>query len=224
MNLSKKDKILLFCVLGLVLGYFYIQFFLMGIIDKISNTGSDILSNQSKLNKIEKLQVDNKIKQVKLNDIQMQYNNKINSLPISARVPDIMNELKSLADSNQVSINNVTFQDGQEAAKVSEISNFFGKDDSKNKAYLDNLMVVPSNVSLSGDYGKIINFINQIESNARIAKVSNINLSLNREAQKVQANINVIYLYNNIKSGDNKKPLYDFNNDPSSYGKDDIFK
>lgn len=226
MNLEKRDKFILLFILLLVFGYFYAQFFLLSIIDKTKVDAQGIIDNQNKLNKINNMVTDNKHKSDTLDLLKSEYDLKLSSLPKNARAPEITYDLKKQADKCGVTLISISFGEAADASTVKELNDYITakitKNDKKGK-----LMTLPSSIVVSGGYANIMNFVDIIEKDNRIAKVLSVGLSAQDNSPVVQTSLSVDYFYNNDASNSSdssEKPVYDFNKNTGNYGNNDPFK
>lgn len=223
MNLEKRDKFILLFIFILVFGYFYIQFFLLNIIDQTKVDAQSIIDSQIKLNKINSMVTDNKQKKDKLDILKSEYNTKLNSLPKNARAPEITYDLKKQADKCGVTLTSVSFGQDVDAGTVKELNEYITAKIAGSSGN-SKLMAIPASIVVNGDYINIINFVDTIEKDNRIAKVLSLGLSAQENSSTVQGSLGVDYFYNNDAANNSEKPAYDFNSNKGNYGNSNPFK
>lgn len=219
MALNKREKVLLIILGGLILFYVYFTYFLSPVLQKVSSAKDNIASYELSLNSLNLTKLNNEKSKKQLEDIKSNIEDSQKALPKSERNPEINYNLKVMGDKSKITINSIDF--GQVVSYTSQQENNKETDASQKSSFGD-LNVVPVTANIQGDYKSILNFINAVEKDTRIAEVSSVNISNqdNSKASSLSATISISYYYLAEKSENSDD--YDFNK--GSYGKEDLFK
>ncbi|MCM8711513.1 type 4a pilus biogenesis protein PilO [Clostridium sp. SYSU_GA19001] len=206
-NLSKREKIMLITASVLLVLYGYFRLLLLPVITEIQVTTKNINKYTEELNSQNSIKLISQNNKNQLEELKSKIQETLKALPESERNPEIAYKVKVLGDKSGVDIDFLSFESAQIA-----------KQDEKNSLNELGIIQVPLTVQVIGEYKNILNFINSIENDNRIAEVDRVEIS--GEDSKLKASISFSYLY---MEAENKKDVqYDFNK--GNYGKEDLFK
>lgn len=220
MSLSKRDKTILIALVVVLIIVCYVELFLIPMTDKISQISQDTKDVNLKLGKMsvtaEKYNQNKKIKE----DLDSKVEDASDELPGIAKEPEITYDLKKLADKAGVTIASVSFSPASDFDPLTLTKPGEKVTMTKFKIPQGKLMNMPANVVYSGTYSAVLNFINNVESDKRIAEVQNLNISSSGQ-DKLQISMGINYYY--LNKSDKSTVKYDFLQNSSAYGKSDIF-
>lgn len=187
--------------------YGYFRLLLLPVITEIQVTTKNINKYTEELNSQNSIKLISQNNKNQLEELKSKIQETLKALPESERNPEIAYKVKVLGDKSGVDIDFLSFESAQIA-----------KQDEKNSLNELGIIQVPLTVQVIGEYKNILNFINSIENDNRIAEVDRVEIS--GEDSKLKASISFSYLY---MEAENKKDVqYDFNK--GNYGKEDLFK
>lgn len=216
-NLSKQEKILLsiLAILGIV--YIYFNIFLSPLLADLKAARKTLENYDNQLWTARNTKSQNEKLKKDIAALEDNFNEKLKVLPQSARLPEVIRNLKISADSNKITLNNVNF------SNIS--SNSTSKNDAANankKSDILKLNTVPVTLDISGQYKDISKFIDGLEKGERAAEILNVNINSSTGSQgtsSLRASISLNFIF---AEGDNKVDAnYDFNN--GNYSKDNLF-
>ena len=92
-NLSKSDKLILVGLSFLIVIFLYYQFLLNPLLNNISDTKFKIKDNASTIEKLEKMETDNRKMKKSINELKTKYEEFTKSLPSELRDPEIQSFL-----------------------------------------------------------------------------------------------------------------------------------
>lgn len=237
-NLSKRERYLIAIIGILAVFYIYYSFFLSSMINKIKAEKFIVDTYNTQLQNINEIESTNKKLNNELTDLKEKNSKNSIALPNFERNPEIAYKLNTMANSNKVTINNINLAQPTTYSKTSSNTLTNNTNNSQQSSTTNSssansvvvtakpgsLLSIPVNLSVTGDYDGIINFISSIEKDERISIMNSINLtsqsSNNGTANGITASITLDYFY--IVSSTKDKVEYDFNK--GSYGKDNPFK
>lgn len=237
-NLSNREKYLIIVIGVLAVIYVYYSFFLSPVMNKIKAEKSKVDVYNTQLKNINAMKTDNKKLSNELDTLKEKNNQNSMALPNFERNPEIPYKLKAMADSNKVSISNINLSQPTAYSQTSSNtpSNNTNNSPQNNTNSSSNmvtakpgsLLSIPVNLSVTGDYDGIINFISSIEKAERLSVINSINLSSQSTGgspnsslnSNITATITLDYFY--IAPSSKDKVEYDFNK--GNYGKDNPFK
>jgi Tfp pilus assembly protein PilO len=161
-NLSKSDKLILVGLSFLIVIFLYYQFLLNPLLNNISDTKFKIKDNASTIEKLEKMETDNRKMKKSINELKTKYEEFTKSLPSELRDPEIQSFLSSSAEVFKVNILSTAYGNstdvvlwGEEEkgkSKKNEPENEKGK-----------LKLVSVNVNMEGSYLDIMRYIYHLE-------------------------------------------------------------
>lgn len=220
MSLSKRDKTILIALAVVLIIVCYAELFLIPMTDKISQISQDTKDINLKLGNMsvtaEKYNENKKIKE----DLDSKVEDASDELPGIAKEPEITYDLKKQADKAGVTIASVSFSPASDFDPLTLTKPGEKVTMTKFKIPQGKLMNMPANVVYSGTYSAVLNFINNVESDKRIAEVQNLNISSSGQ-NKLQISMGINYYY--LNKNDKSTVKYDFLQNSSAYGKSDIF-
>lgn len=234
-NLSKKDKVILSSTIIVVSLVFGLKFLILPQIEQYANNLLTLDMKKAEQYRVTMIPAQNKILEEKYKELQAQYDlalEEISKTPALAKIIYDLEELisksgvemKSLSFSNSdVSEEEISSNDGvitDENGVVTEIDRGLdiGSSQEENSQIESEQAVKKQivNISLTGEYKNIINFIKNIENYSRISDVSNISLS---PGEGTMLNVSLTANFYNLNY--KEKENYDFNN--GTYGKENSF-
>ena len=234
-NLSKKDKVILSSTIIVVSLVFGSKFLILPQIEQYANNLLTLDMKKAEQYRVTMIPAQNKILEEKYKELQAQYDlalEEISKTPALAKIIYDLEELisksgvemKSLSFSNSdVSEEEISSNDGvitDENGVVTEIDRGLdiGSSQEENSQIESEQAVKKQivNISLTGEYKNIINFIKNIENYSRISDVSNISLS---PGEGTMLNVSLTANFYNLNY--KEKENYDFNN--GTYGKENSF-
>lgn len=225
-NLNKKEKVLLTVILAACLSFLYIRLYLPKQTAKIDTLKSNIGDNESKLEALKVTSLLNIKLRKELDELELQYKKTIAAFPKDGRVPEIAYNFDKNSKANNIAISKAAIGESQEYQQEKEknkkeANNAKGKD-AKTAANTTNaafkLYVIPTTLSVSGEYLKVNSFLSAVEKDNRLANIEQI-LIKTTQGGKVTADLSTNYYYVPGLIIDLK---YDFNDGRKN--KEDMFK
>jgi type IV pilus assembly protein PilO len=211
-NLNKREKILVVLLAVAVISYAYFSYFLAPILDKANVSKGNITTYKSQLEEIRNTIANNSKYQEDYNTAIAKFNTYSVKMPYSVRGPEIVYNLKAIADKAESTINSIS---------LSEVENT-----QQGQAMVDSsIVVVPVTILYNSvNYTKAMNFIDQLEKNDRIVQISSLSISKGAStatstSTSVQTSVVANYYY--LKSQNPSVLNYKFNN--GVYGKANLF-
>lgn len=232
LNLSKRERYLIILIAILAAFYLYYSLFLSPILNKIKDEKSKVETYTFQLNNINLVKNTNKTLNVELKNLKEKNEENLNTLPDFERNPEIAYKLKSIADNNKITLNNINFSDPAIYNNSANSSNTQQNNNSSSnevKSSVTNfpkgsLLNIPVNLRVVGSYDNLLKFVAAIENGDRISIINTIKLDLQtndtNSTDIIITDITLDYFY--INSSTTDKPDYDFNK--GTYGKDNLFK
>ena len=214
-NLKKNEKILLTVVVAVCLTFLYVQLYLPKQTEKIDGLKSSISDYESKLESLKLTSLRNIKLRDKLDGLEAKYKQTIAQFPKEGRVPEIAQNFDEYTKKNSIMLSNVGIGDAQEFSQEKD-KNANVNNASTNAAF--KLFVIPTTLSVSGEYLKVNSFLDTIEKDTRLAKIENLTLASNGPG-KVSATLTANYYY---VPGVVISTEYDFNDGRKN--KEDMFK
>lgn len=237
-NLSKREKSLLL-ILGLaVIFYLYYSFFFKPVMGKAKTVEENVKKYEIQVDKIRNAKTLIEKQKADLEKLKVQLLETLKVMPDRERNPEISLNIKNLASANGAAVNSINFgqpvefkpQDNQKKDEnssqntqnngQSNTQNNGQKEQTNAQNQGEKLYAVPVTVSISGDYGQIMNFISAVEKDKRIAQVVTAALSKGQDG-KLTGNLSIVFYYSGGVSEDPTN--YGFN-DGRADGKADLFK
>lgn len=225
-ELSTREKILLGILAVVIVLFIYFKYIFSPVLDNIISTKSNIKKYKADISLIESTKILNEKQKVELEQLREQFLSAAMALPPIERNPEIIYNLKPLLDSNGIILNSASFG---EPSQFTETQSNMGTQNGGNsqsnssnnasKPVVEKLMAVPVNLSISGDYINIVNFISAVEKDKRIAEIGDVSISGGSNG-KLQASVSISYFY--ADTANKGETIYEFNK--GSYGKPDPFK
>lgn len=234
-NLSKKDKVILSSTIIVVSLVFGLKFLILPQIEQYANNLLTLDMKKAEQYRVTMIPAQNKILEEKYKELQAQYDlalEEISKTPALAKIIYDLEELisksgvemKSLSFSNsdvseeEISSNDGVITDGNGVVTEIDRGLDIGSSQEENSQIESEQAVKKQivNISLTGEYKNIINFIKNIENYSRISDVSNISLS---PGEGTMLNVSLTANFYNLNY--KEKENYDFNN--GTYGKENSF-
>lgn len=222
-KLEKREKALLAFLAAILVFYLFESVILAPVMKQVSDERKINADYKGKLQDIDRMKSENKVNSKKSAELKGTFDKNVKALPESERNPEITYNLKTLTDKSGVVINSVSFGTPKEyAPKAKDNAQKKQQEsagDSKNNK--EKLVMVPVTAVVQGDYGKIVDFVESLEKDARLAEVESVNISAKDKNQisVLQATVNMNYYYS--YTGDKIEVKYDITDEKS--GKDNLF-
>ncbi|MDP4143040.1 MAG: hypothetical protein Q8936_00965 [Bacillota bacterium] len=223
-ELENSEKILIGILTIIALGAI-IYFLVAPSIRDINNYKEQISQEQQKLDEFKDTEKKNASKRVKLAKLKKDYSDSEKIIPRDERNPEITINVNEICSSKKVELQGLNFGPPAKfsAAQAKE------KNNSTKDVLKDSLVSVPVNMTVKGEFLDIVNYINALETDKRMALVQTVNLTKDDKGV-ITGNLQANYYYvdtsktSNDKNGLGKEDLqYDFDNGTAT-GKDDLFK
>lgn len=218
-NLSKKEKLLISVTIIVGVLCLYFNFIFIPSVTSIINKTSIIDDYNKQVQNIKDTKDKNKKLSSNLTTLQGKFDETSKELPYSERIPEIIHDIKPLIDASGATYGPVSF--GKSAEYLFTIPGTKTKVSSKDSKET-RLMSFSVNLAESGNYislMKLIDSIETIKTNNRIATIDNISFS--PSPTTVEATIGVHYYFLTDSKDNNLK--YEFVN-TGVFGKDNPFK
>lgn len=218
-KLSRNEKILIGFLLVMSTLFLYYRQFLSPVMNSISSSKDKISNYEADIDKVQKLDTENKKQVQQIEKLKAQYDESIKLLPKSDRIPEILSNLKKYSDSNSITFINETFAESKLYKDDKSKTNSRASEETK-RIY-SNVMVVPVRINVSGTYTNLVKFIATLEKSNRMTAVELVNFTkVEGTSDNLSASINLNYYYEN--NGEAIQEKYDINKD--NYGKDNLFQ
>lgn len=195
-KLSKREKILLTICGALIIIYGYYSLFLTPVLKNITALHEQIDRNSAAIININLVKLQNKKQNDELSNLQAKLEDASNALPKSEESPEIINELKKLADTNGVIINSIGLGKSTDYKNLSTASNnkAVNKNNDLNNGTNEKIMITPVTLNTSGSYLNIIDFVSAVEAEKRIVEMNTLNINTD-SGGTTEAIININYYY-----------------------------
>ena len=226
-SITKREKYLII-ILGLALVVFgYSRFFLMPVLDNIKTSQQNVDNYKIQVNELKNMAISNIRLRKNLEAVEVKYTEALKHLPAFEKDPEIAYNVKSMADQSQVKINSIVLSDSilylEGAANQTVVNNTNPPENNSTEASNtmapggEKIYSVPVSINASGSsYTNVMDFVNLIETDPRIAVVNTLNIV---KQQNISLTMNFVYLF--TLDNTNEKLTYDFNN--GIYGKPNPF-
>lgn len=226
-NLSKKDKVILTCTIILIAVAVFFKFLFFPQLDKYMTNMDKLAQLDNEYSRLGIMSKENDLLLEKNKELTAQYEVALNEIPNTPAVAQIIYDLKDLIKASKVEMKSLSFS----SADVSDdeiTTNADGSIDSVDRGVeggeapdqkLESQQTVKKqivNMSVSGEYKNVINFIKEVEGYSRIAEVSNISMSSGSD-KTINASLTANFYNLNYE----EKESYEFNN--GTYGKENSF-
>lgn len=193
-NLSRNEKILLaiFSLMAIVFAYYSLV--LKPIYNKIDVENQTINGYNAEIVTFSNLAIKNKKDQIDLNTLKAKVSTMTLQLPKVEKNPQLVFDIKDSADNYGLSIKDLTFTTpsqytlapttstttGTSSTSTSPATTNQGADAEaakKNLLLFAKMQVVPVKITVTGNYNKIMNFIQEIETGTRLAVIKTVDLT-----------------------------------------------
>ena len=197
-NISKNDKILIGVALLIAILFGYYLLVLKPIYTKIEVENQTILGYNSEIMTLNSLAIKNKKDQSDLNTLEAKVSTMALQLPQVEKSPQLAFDIKNSADNYGLSIKDINFTPPTQyslapAASTGANSSASTSSTSTNQApnaattkanqlIFAKLQVVPVKITISGNYTKIMDFIQAIETGKRIAVIKSVDLTVGQSS------------------------------------------
>ncbi|WP_195986834.1 type 4a pilus biogenesis protein PilO [Clostridium sp. D53t1_180928_C8] len=234
-NLSKKDKVILSSTIIALSLTFGLKFLIVPQLEQYTNNLMILDMKKSEQARVKIIPSQNKILEEKQEELKFQYDSALEELSKTPAVAQVIYDLEQLIRKNNIELKSLSFSNSDvfeeeinsdedvktdENGVVTEVDRGLEIGNSEGEVYEvgDEQAVKKQivNISLTGEYENIINFIKSIEQYSRISDVSNISLS-SGEGNLLNVSLTANFYNLNYKESE----YYDFNN--KNYGKENSF-
>lgn len=198
-NLSKREKVLLITAIVLIALYGYIRFFISSSFKDIYALNQSINNHKNIINEANTNEILNEKYKTEVLNKQDMLKTVLKALPATERDAEIADDLKALADKNEVEISKVEY-----AGEGSTTNNNSSNNQSENEA-IKGLKILQVNLHVYGDYESIMSFIDSLESAVRVSEIISItmdrNSGINSSKDNLSGNLSINYYYlpSNVK-------------------------
>lgn len=221
-NITKREKILLGLLIGFIVLFGYNKFLLSPTLNEVSEVRLDRTNKEEKLFALKNMKQENKRLKSIINKTEDEYKKAEKAVPIDQKEPQIENSVSIACGENNVGLENITFKNSKiyKDSTSDSTKTTTTKSNGTSKSVPGQFRVLPTTMSISGNYQNCIKFLKSLESNERICNVENISITSKTEAG-VKMNLDVNYYFTSSSEKDKKNLKYEFNN--SEAGKSDLF-
>lgn len=214
-SLSKKDKILLsatIIMLAIVFSFVLVFAPQLAIYETNIQKVAILDEQYSRLGLLNK---ENQLLSERNKELIDSYNAAIDELPKTPEVAQIAHDIKKYVSSSKVELKSMSFSEAELSSEELGITEDIGdKSVDTELQHVVKRQIV--NVSVSGEYKNVIEFLKNLEAYTRVTEVANISMNKG-EAKKVNANVTANFYNLNF----NEKESYEFND--GDYGKENSF-
>lgn len=185
-KLQKREKQYLI-LMGIALFIFiYLKYIMLPVLDNINKNKGDIDNYKSQLNLLQISGLKNNRLKSQVAKAKKNYNVALLNLPLLEKNPEIVYNLKPIADQNNVTLDSISLSDGiLYVPNVNDLTK-------KNKLPIEssNLYSVNTNLNVStSDYSNIMDFLSAVENDKRINEIANFSIQYQRQ-NKITGNSN----------------------------------
>lgn len=221
-NLSMKEKILLLGVLLAGIVYVYFTFYLTPMLNKTEQINIRVESLEADFDKVTVAKVKTASLQKELKDLQGKRDELMKAVPGTARVPDIIYNIKKYTDGGKVRLDDLQIEDVKEAEDSQNTNNQNGnntKNSTDAQASSNRLKSIPIHITLSGSYGSVNNVIKQIEEESRANSFMQLSFDKKSDSSDITAKLVIAYY-----CAGNQQQQADYQFNTNTYSKEDPFK
>lgn len=117
-----------------------------------------------------------------------------NAVPPAATISSFVTELNTLAGAYKVTLNSITVSEARPYAPATQAtpakSTPAGSPQTNSKITAENFVTIPVQISVTGDYGKVLDFVDDVQVGQRLILVSTLSTSgsIDSKATKTKAN------------------------------------
>lgn len=191
-NLSRNEKILIGLLSIVVIVFVYYSFVLKPIYNKIDVENQTINGYNAEIITFNSLAIKNKKDQSDLNILKVKVSTMVLQLPKVEKNPQLAFDIKNSADNYGLTIKDVTFTTPSQytlAPTTASSTTTSGTSTSTTNQATDaataktnlllfaKMQVVPVKITITGNYNKIMDFIQEIETGTRIAVIKSVDLT-----------------------------------------------
>lgn len=232
-SLSKRDKILLGILGVAVFVCLYYILFLSPFINKIDAANGRVEQCKVEVQKIKDAR--NNIDKLKeeFEQLKITLEKYLEAVPEMEKNPEIAYNLKKLGDTNKVNISTLSIGEPSEVKSDSKDTKTETKTDAKANAKtntaansstdvktMKKLYIIPVSINAKGDYDPIMNYINSIEHDKRIAAINGAAITSNSQNGDLMLSLTMNYYY----TGRITDKVIDYGFNTGIYGKNNLFK
>lgn len=183
-NLSKKEKILIAVLALIAIVYVYYLLVLKPIYAKIDVENQKIAGYNSQIVTANNLAAKNKKDQIDLDALRVKVLDLTPQLPKVEKNPQIAFDIKKSADNYGLGIKDLNFTTPTEY-KLATVAPSTGTTNQAanaattkaNQLLFAKLQIVPVKITVTGNYTKIMNFVQEIETGVRIGIIKSVDIT-----------------------------------------------
>ncbi|MDE4541680.1 type 4a pilus biogenesis protein PilO [Thermoanaerobacterium sp. R66] len=209
MKLTTREKMLIGVLFIVAFFGLYYQLVLTKQLVVIDKLRRDVMSLQTEVNDYNTLSVDKMKNRLSEIDSQIEICNE--KLPDYENIEDFVVLLDDAIAKTGVNFEELNFNltDNQLQSPENQTNN--------NKISKTKYVEIPVNIKVAGDYSKISNFIEEVQSMQRLNNIKSFEISKDNESNNLLLNIDIVIYSMSKKGGSNLNPL-------ETSGKSDPFK
>lgn len=112
------------------------------------------------------------------------------AVPQKEDIPSFVTELNTLSSANKVTLKSITVSDAKPYTPISQASGsgMTGSAQTNPKITTSNFVVVPVQITVTGDYGHVLNFVNDVQMGQRLMLVSTLTTTGSTDSKGVKGN------------------------------------
>jgi Tfp pilus assembly protein PilO len=184
-ELTKRDKILLGLLIAILVAFLYYRFLLSPSLEGVSNIKAQVESNQQKEADLENKKILNVQLKKSIAKLETKKDKAEIAITVGSKDGEIVKSLNSLSTKNNVSLSGVTFSTATKFTNLSSAKAQIQTEAQTATVPEDTFMSLGATIEVNGTLSSIINYIDDLEHEERIANVSNVSISQNDSAYKV---------------------------------------
>lgn len=217
-RLKKREKILLFIMVFVILAYVFYRFYLMAELDKINNVKGSINAYQKQVEQInDSKQINSKLNK-ELVELKTTLKDVFLTIPEMERNPEIAYNIKQLSDKNITQLHSLSF--GQ-VSQYNDISPSNEENSTEEETDINyGIYKVPIAINITGNYETLMKFLTSVENHKRISSIQSLTIAT-IEQKELDVNINLDFYYADKIS--TTELDYEFNDDRTD-GKINLFE
>ena len=96
------------------------------------------------------------------------------AVPTSASISSFVTELNTLANTRKITLKSITVSDAKAYTPATQASQAAGSPQTNPKITAANFVIIPVAITISGDYGRVLDFVNDVQLGQRLFLVSSL--------------------------------------------------
>lgn len=194
-NLSDKDKVILCITSIIIITILSLKLVIIPSISNFSYNRGKLLYIKGESNKYRLYEQKNKDMNNKIVDLQENYNKALKKLPSKENTRQLLEDIKKIATNNSLSIKSIAIsEDGNDKSNkfefFSEESNSVNTDILNKYASKLNFSTSTFSISITGEVGKIHNFIRDVENYERVSDIVFVSIQKSSDSATLNMQIN----------------------------------